>query len=265
MLRDQNFVFLSARSLVGMFFLASYVGPERSLMLALTLAYASFAVFVYIYPGKLGSIKPYADTIFLIPMISLSNLKEAVFTLFMPVLFYSNRRLLPTAMAFLTLCFFLIRAEGAVYLPLALGLLVASFQPQLVGSALRDRRYFLTLRRVYRDLIAEHEQLQDELKLARSKDWLSEQVLKCQSLDEYLRVTVQHLGLKGVHITPREEFLDGNVIKLRVRLSSGSVNVVFHLSSELQARDKMLLELCKSAASYVSLYLEEPKELRLFV
>ncbi|MCS7083889.1 MAG: hypothetical protein NZL90_02750 [Aquificaceae bacterium] len=265
MFKDQNMIFLSARALISMFFLASYSGPERSLMLALTLAYVSFAVFVYIYPGRLRRIKPYADTIFLIPMVALSNLREAVFALLMPVLFYSNKRFLPTSVAFLTLCFFLIRAEGAVYLPLALGLLIASLQPQLIGFALRDRRYFMSLRRAYRDLVAEHEELRSELEFSKLNEWLLEQALTHPSLDEYLKAVAKRLSLKGILLTQEEVRPQEHMIKLSVKLPKGHINVVFFFDSELQMRDRELLELCRRAAKYLSLYLEDPKDFRLVV
>ncbi len=270
MLRDIGLIFLVIRVLLVAFFLALSIGKtptQQALVVIPSVIYLSLTIYVFFYPGRLRLFKNYGDLVFLTLLALLSDQKESMLALLVPIALYTSRNVFK-GMLFLWLLVgfgsYYYGAWGFVLVPAFFALFMASLHPDLVEALKKERFYIKSLRSSYSKLTGEYARLERSLQSAVRREELLDEALQSKDLYEYLRNIKGRFDLKGISIVPlkgvnlKEPVVDkGNqYFCVPVKLERGEVKVCFYMNNHIQLYDRELLKTLEKVGKLINLYIE---------
>ena len=228
--------------------------------------YLSLAVYLFLYPSKLRLFKIYGDTLFISLLSVLSQSKEALFSLVIPMAMHANRNpssSLLTLWLLIGLGYYYYGLKSLVFLPLFVALYLSPLSPELVDSLRKERYYIRKLRKAYQNLTKELGAIERSAQERSEDATLLDALLKSGSLEDYLKNIKSAFGLRAISIHATRETLsqrkvdrDSGSVHIPVKLEKGFVYVVFYVSNPLELYDRRLLEALEKSAKLINLYVE---------
>ncbi|RMH03006.1 MAG: hypothetical protein D6699_05365 [Aquificota bacterium] len=269
MLKDLNLLFLGVRLFVFIFFLLLSLGKspqQTALVVVPAVLYLSLSLYTFFYTGRLRLFKRYGDALFISLLALLSQSKEAIFSLVIPMVMHANRT--PSS-SFLTLWllialgYYYYGVKSLTFLPLFVALYLSPMYPELIESLRKERNYIKKLRRAYQSLTKDLSVLKGHAEKQKEDSVILEVLLKSKTLEEYLRNIKSHFELRSISVLASKEVYEERKVDMAsgslhvaVKLEKGSAYVVFYMNNPMELYDKRLLDTLEKSAKLINLYIE---------